>query len=86
MQRITGIIKKKGRHAVQGYKDREFIIDEKGVFQYGRGFYILLHKLTRKNGNGSQDLEMQFKSANLLIGLQLMKKRTFQTDKCLFQC
>ncbi|OHT11272.1 PH domain containing protein [Tritrichomonas foetus] len=35
MKGMSGIIKKKGRHAIQRYKDREFIIDENGVFKYG---------------------------------------------------
>ena len=34
-QGMRGIIKKKGRHAMQGYKDREFVIDEKGYMKYG---------------------------------------------------
>lgn len=34
-QGMHGIIKKKGRHAMQGYKDREFQIDEKGFMKYG---------------------------------------------------
>ena len=32
---MTGIIKKKGRHSMQGYKDREFTVDKKGILKYG---------------------------------------------------
>ncbi|KAH0799828.1 PH domain containing protein [Histomonas meleagridis] len=35
MKKMSGIIKKKGRHAMQGYKDREFVVGEDGYFRYG---------------------------------------------------
>lgn len=33
---MTGIIKKKGRLSMQGYKDREFTVDRQGFMKYGK--------------------------------------------------
>ena len=33
---MTGIIKKKGKHSVQGYKAREFTVDRQGIMKYGK--------------------------------------------------
>ena len=33
---MTGIIQKKGKHSMQGYKKREFTVDKKGIMKYGK--------------------------------------------------
>ena len=33
---MTGIIKKKGKHSMQGYKNREFTVDRSGIMKYGK--------------------------------------------------
>ena len=35
MKELRGVLRKKGRHQMQGYKEREFVIDANGMFRYG---------------------------------------------------
>lgn len=32
---LRGVLRKKGRHQMQGYKEREFVVDSSGYFRYG---------------------------------------------------